>query len=251
MSTSDGHAISITTVFDNYAVDAAVATRWGFATAITTPSTTVLFDTGSDGETLLSNMKALDVDPRSIDAVVISHLHADHVGGLAALLRVNAGVLVYLPARSPDALHRMIVAAGARYRDLTGPATVAPAIRTTGPLGAGIREQALVVSTAEGLVVMTGCAHPGIVHVVQKAHEMSPEQAIALVMGGFHLGSAARGDVDQIIRAFRRLGVRRVAPSHCTGDLARDRFNDAYGPDYVPAGAGMRLRFAAASTVAK
>jgi 7,8-dihydropterin-6-yl-methyl-4-(beta-D-ribofuranosyl)aminobenzene 5'-phosphate synthase len=100
---------------------------------IATPSTTVLFDTGSDGTTLLSNMEKLNVEPRTIRNIVISHLHDDHVGGLTALLRANADVLVLLPARSPGPLHRMIDAAGAKHRDVLEPTTVAPAVRTTGP----------------------------------------------------------------------------------------------------------------------
>jgi 7,8-dihydropterin-6-yl-methyl-4-(beta-D-ribofuranosyl)aminobenzene 5'-phosphate synthase len=151
--------VSITTVFDNYTVDARLETRWGFAAVVAAPS------------------------------------------------------------------------------------TIEPGIRTTGPLRTSIQEQALVVSTAQGLVVMTGCAHPGIVRIVQKAREMSPKENIALVMGGFHLASASSGEIDEIVRAFRNLDVQRVAPSHCTGDFARERFERAYGPDYVAGGAGMVLRF--------
>ncbi|MCZ7658115.1 MAG: hypothetical protein M5U07_09765 [Xanthobacteraceae bacterium] len=58
------------------------------------------------------------------------------------------------------------------------------------------------------------------------------------------LGSA--GEVDAVVGSFRALGVRRVAPSHCTGDAARRRFEDAYGPDYIAGGAGRVLRFEAA-----
>ncbi len=247
----DTSQISITTVFDNYAVDTTLATRWGFAAVIATASSTVLFDTGSDGAVLISNMEKLNLDPGTIRSVVISHLHNDHVGGLTAFLRVNANVLVYLPGRSPGPLHHMIDDAGARHRDVVEPTAIEPAIRTTGPLGVSIHEQALVVSTAQGLVVITGCAHPGIVHVVRKAHEMSPDEDIAVVMGGFHLVSASPSDVDEIIRAFRKLGVRGVAPSHCTGDLAREQLREAYGPDFIPAGAGMVLKFSAARAAAE
>jgi len=241
MPSANTHAISITTVFDNYAVDPRLATRWGFAAVIATPSATVLFDTGGDGATLLANMKALRLDPAGIEMIVLSHSHGDHVGGLHGFLRTNRNVLVYLLPSFPRRLAAMIVAVGARHRTLRAPTEVATGIHATGPLGTATEEQALVVETGDGLVVLTGCAHPGIVPIVQRAREMMPKAEIALVMGGFHLLSASHGEIDAIVRAFRALGVRRVAPSHCTGDLARSRFREAYGADYVEGGVGMAI----------
>ena len=69
------------------------------------------------------------------------------------------------------------------------------------------------------MVVVTGCAHPGIVEMVRRAKESAGGE-VALVMGGFHLGSASRRQVERIIADFRALGVRQVAPCHCTGDRA-------------------------------
>jgi glyoxylase-like metal-dependent hydrolase (beta-lactamase superfamily II) len=92
--------ITIATVFDNYAVDNRLTTRWGFAAVVSAPSATVLFDTGGDGATLLANMAKLDIDSSGIHQVVISHIHADHLGGLDEFLRNNAKVQVFIRARS-------------------------------------------------------------------------------------------------------------------------------------------------------
>jgi 7,8-dihydropterin-6-yl-methyl-4-(beta-D-ribofuranosyl)aminobenzene 5'-phosphate synthase len=244
MPSATAHEITVTTVFDNYAIDARLAMRWGFAAVITTPHNTVLFDTGSDGATLLSNMAKLHIDSTRIRKIVISHIHDDHLGGLRDFLRGKANVQVFIPRSFPSHIRQMIENAGARHEDVSAPTDIAPGISTTGPLGQSLQEQALVVKTSEGLVVITGCAHPGIVSIVRRAQAMSPKADIALVMGGFHLLSASPGQIDEIIRAFREFGVRRVAPSHCTGDLARSRFREVYGSNYVDGGAGVILRFA-------
>jgi 7,8-dihydropterin-6-yl-methyl-4-(beta-D-ribofuranosyl)aminobenzene 5'-phosphate synthase len=100
----------------------------------------------------------------------------------------------------------------------------------------------LAVETDEGLVVVTGCAHPGIVDMVHCAKEVADGEVI-LVMGGFHLGGASQGRIERIIGDLRGLGVKRVAPCHCTGDKARQAFVDAFGDDAVLAGVGWSTEF--------
>lgn len=113
----------------------------------------------------------------------------------------------------------------------------------TGTLGDGVREQALVLETGEGLVVVTGCAHPGIVELVRRARTIDPDAPVALVMGGMHLREASDWQIDTVVSGLKALGVRKVAPSHCTGDRAIERFRQAYGAGFVRAGAGTKLSF--------
>lgn len=238
LETTKSDPISIATVFDNYALKSHLTRRWGFAAVVKTPSAVVLFDTGSDGATLLSNMRQMGLNPKDVTKIVISHIHRDHSGGLAAFLKANRKVEVYLPASSPGTLRQIVRAAGARTRDVRGPASIAEGIHTTGEMDGPLYEQALVVETREGLIVLTGCAHPGIVRMVERAKVIVPGKPVILVMGGFHLMAASASEIDDVIRAFRRLGVIRVAPSHCTGDKARARFQKAFGAAYVPGGLG-------------
>jgi 7,8-dihydropterin-6-yl-methyl-4-(beta-D-ribofuranosyl)aminobenzene 5'-phosphate synthase len=79
--------------------------------------------------------------------------------------------------------------------------------------------------------------------LVETAKAQHPGRPIALVMGGFHLLHARRSDTEKIVQAFRRLEVERVAPSHCTGDIARSQFRKEYGQDFIEAGVGMVLNF--------
>jgi 7,8-dihydropterin-6-yl-methyl-4-(beta-D-ribofuranosyl)aminobenzene 5'-phosphate synthase len=251
--------VTFTIVYDNNAYHApqpsapalaALRASWGFACWAETEEMTVLFDTGGDGGTLMNNLTNLGLDPRAIDVVVLSHAHGDHTGGLAALLGAGAKPTVYVPASFSAAFKRDLRLL-ADLVEVAEAATIAPGIHTTGEVGSSIIEQALAVETEDGLVVVTGCAHPGVVEMVRRAKVAangpdtpgaSPGGQVALVMGGFHLGSASSARVKEIIADFRDLGVQRVAPCHCTGDRARRLFTDAFGADCVLAGVGWSTR---------
>ena len=95
-SDTAGHApFRLHVVFNNVPHKAGLESGWGFACLIESPEQTVLFDTGGDGGILLSNMQHMGLDPSSVDAVVLSHIHSDHTGGLEAFLVQNPNVTVY------------------------------------------------------------------------------------------------------------------------------------------------------------
>jgi 7,8-dihydropterin-6-yl-methyl-4-(beta-D-ribofuranosyl)aminobenzene 5'-phosphate synthase len=224
--------ITLTVVYDNRSADPRLGTAWGFACLIETGAMTILFDTGGDGQLLLDNMKTLGIDPQAIDAVVLSHIHSDHTGGLDRLLAINDRLTVYLPRSFPASfkarIHNPIVA-------VSEPAQIADHIRTTGELGTAIVEQALLIETRHGLIVLTGCAHPGIVEIVQQAKTVGE---IDLIMGGFHLADRSTAEVEAVIAEIKRSGVQQAAPGHCTGDRAIEQFRAAFGADFIPIGAG-------------
>lgn len=101
----------------------------------------------------------------------------------------------------------------------------------------------MAIRTQRGLVVLTGCAHPGVVPMVEAARRLHGENLL-LVMGGFHLEWTIAGKVDRIIAAFQGLGVRHVAPTHCTGEKARLRFEERFGQGFIPVGVGKTLSLA-------
>jgi 7,8-dihydropterin-6-yl-methyl-4-(beta-D-ribofuranosyl)aminobenzene 5'-phosphate synthase len=228
--------VTITVVYDNNAHDPRLQTAWGFACLIEREEATILFDTGGDDALLLSNMDILGFDPSQVDVVVLSHIHGDHVGGLSGLLDAGAHPKVYLP-RSFPAAFKSQVQARAELVEVDGSMELVEGVYTTGEMGSSIIEQALVLTTTRGLVVITGCAHPGIVEIVRRAKEVGGDD-VYLVLGGFHLGGASQERIEAIIAAFREMGVQKVAPCHCTGDQAIGLFREAYGQDFVQAGVG-------------
>jgi 7,8-dihydropterin-6-yl-methyl-4-(beta-D-ribofuranosyl)aminobenzene 5'-phosphate synthase len=236
---TEDEKVIITVVYDNNAYDPRLQTAWGFGCVIERDETTVLFDTGGDGAILLSNMAALGFDPRVVDIVVLSHIHGDHTGGLADLLATGVRPTVYVPKSFPASFKTQVKAITA-LQEVAGPQEILPGIHTTGQMGSGIVEQALVVETPQGLVVITGCAHPGIVEMVRRAGQIG-ESGVYLVLGGFHLGGASARRIADIIAAFREMGVQKVAPCHCTGDQAMDMFAAEYGDDFIQNGVGKIL----------
>jgi 7,8-dihydropterin-6-yl-methyl-4-(beta-D-ribofuranosyl)aminobenzene 5'-phosphate synthase len=227
---------TITIVYDNTVFDDRLSADWGFAALIELDGYTILFDTGGSGAMLLGNLQALGFDPLDIDAVVLSHEHGDHVGGLPLLLAQGVEPSIYLP-QSFSLSTKSIADSHGVLVEVSDPMEIIPGVYTTGELGEEIIEQALVLETAEGIVVVTGCAHPGIVEILQRAKEITGED-IDLVVGGFHLMRHSQHQIESIIDEFRSLGVRRVVPSHCTGELAMSLFAEAYGEDYLVGGVG-------------
>ncbi len=245
--------LTITILYDNNEYDERLETAWGFACLVELPPAsggpggvekTILFDTGGDSAMLLRNMHTLGLDPRDVDVVVISHVHGDHVGGLAGFLEENHAVTVYLPQSFPESIKDGTKGAGAELVEVSsqevGPVEICEHVYSTGELGDWIKEQALVIETARGLVVITGCAHPGVVNIVRRAKELTGGE-VYLVLGGFHLGSVSAAEIATIVEDFQELGVQKVAPCHCSGDVARRLFEETYGEDFVPAGVGSRL----------
>lgn len=228
--------VTFTVVFDSYAHDPALEMDWGFACLVETEDTTVLFDTGGDGAILMRNIKALGKDPAAIDAVVLSHEHGDHTGGLTALLDAGAVPTVYVPSAFA-ATRKDAWRTRTRLVEVPDtPAEILPGFYSTGFLGP-IVEQALVVQTAEGWVMVTGCAHPGVVELARRASEATGCE-LAWVMGGFHLAGSSAGRIGAIIDALREIGVQQAAPTHCSEDRARELFAAAFGEDYIPIGVG-------------
>lgn len=229
--------LTLITVYDNNQYDPNLRTGWGFSCLAKTQDKTILFDTGADSLTLLTNMEKLGLEPKEIDFIVLSHIHSDHTGGLWGLLEKNNQLKIFIPYSFPDSFREEIKASGATYQDVKEATHLMEKVSSTGELGVAVKEQALIIETEKGLVILTGCAHPGVVNLAKKAKEAVGEE-IYLILGGFHLGGTPDREIEQIIAELKNLGVKKIAPCHCSGDRARELFKESFGENYLENGVG-------------
>lgn len=233
--------ISITVIYDNNPYKAGLETAWGFSCLIKGTDKIVLFDTGGDGSILLRNMKVLKIDPKEIDLVFLSHIHQDHVGGLRNVIERSSKVVICILESFPDSLKKAIKDRGIKLIEIQRSMKICNGIYSTGELGSNIKEQALIVQDKRGLIVITGCAHPGVVNIVNEVKGLFREN-IFLLVGGFHLGGTSREELKVIASFLKNTGVLNVGPCHCTGDAAKEILMQEYQKNFINVGAGRVIK---------
>src|ERR1700687_2899800 len=199
----------ITVLYDAFGKDATMTKDWGYAALVEINGKRILFDTGDDPGILAKNVKAKGVDLTTLDFVVLSHRHSDHVGGLSFLLSVNPKVKIYAPKEGfgifgsdlPSKFYRKdeSLAAEMRYFNGTPPeimkfgtvfpgadiqlidktTEVAPGITlialvSDAPGTKELKELSLAINTPEGMVLVVGCSHTGIEKVVEATSAINP-----------------------------------------------------------------------------
>ena len=229
--------VTIRVIYDNYVKDKAFKADWGYSIVIEGTGKTVLFDTGTKPEIFESNFKAAGVDATKIDCLVLSHEHSDHVAGIPAFVKMKTGIPVIMPyAFNNDYKHRLADADLKPFL-VKGPAKICEHLYTSGEFTDPLPEQALVLDTKKGLVVMTGCSHPGIINMIRTV-KTAFNKNVYMVFGGFHLLEKPDSEMNDIINEMKALGVVRCGATHCTGDRQIRMFRDAYGDNYFELGAG-------------
>ncbi len=202
----------------------------------------ILFDTGPSPSILEYNLEKLGIDPASIDIVVISHHHGDHIGGLSYILASKPGIKVYLPATETMDLQRYIRRLGGEpvpVNDST--IEIYPGVYVIGELYGPPFEDALAINVKdEGLLIITGCCHPGVVNIVKKAiHDIGVKPYI--VMGGFHLIGASSSTCMNIVEELINLGTEKIGPMHCSGDTIKSILQKYYPDHYLELRTGSQL----------
>jgi len=213
--------MKLTIVYDNEIYkDNPGTSDHGFSCLIETEEKNILFDTGTDGNILLENMKLLNINPSSIDTVVISHEHYDHNGGLSQLLNHLTNPTIY--RLEPVGLGSTII-----EKKVSAPIQITPHIISTGRLsGSPVDEQSLLLETKKGLVVLTGCSHPGVGNILKAAKKQ--EEVIGII-GGFH------GFAD--FNLLKPLAF--IYPCHCTA--FKKEIKDMLSESAFDCGVGLQL----------
>jgi len=265
----------ITVLYDAFGTDSMMTKDWGYAALVEINGKRILFDTGNDPEILAKNAKAKGVDLTKLDFVVLSHRHGDHIGGFTFIRNVNPRVKVYAPKENfgvfgsdlPSTFYRKDPSLSAEMRYYGGmppetmkfgtafpganielidkttevtPGITLIALISDAPGTKELKEISLAINTADGMVLVVGCAHPGIESIVAEAAKINPH--IHFIAGGFHLAVAQDPAIEKVATSLRdAYHVDYIAPGHCTGEPAFAALQKAFGPRYVYPGLGTTL----------
>lgn len=253
----------------------------GLAFLIKTEDGGVLFDTGRSGKLLLHNMDLLEINPQEIGAVVLSHAHIDHTGGLSELLLSNPGLPLYA---NPDLFRPRFSYRAGQYQSIgmsidrneliqladvrldDKPVEVLPGLWTSGEItkrseqeGRSARhvvpegdgwipdpyqdDMSMVMDNLEGLVLICGCCHAGLLNTM--AHvQRTFQRNITAVLGGTHLVTADEPSLKHIINILRdSYDVQDFYLNHCTGEYAFAALVNSFGRRLHPCPVGTVLDF--------
>jgi len=261
----------VTILYDSFGKSPTLTMDWGFAALVDYGGKRILFDTGNNAQIFEHNVKAAGVDLQKLDFVVMSHRHGDHMGGLAYLLKVNPTVKIYapkersgvygddqpsstwyrkdpsLPAEQryysgapPEIIHMGEAWPSANFQLLDKTIEIVPgmyliALVSDKPGTLELRELSLAIRTPDGLVLVVGCSHPGVEHIVQEASAIDPH--INLLFGGLHQIQAPDPEVERIARVLHdQYKLDRIAPGHCTGEPEFAALKKTFGDHYLYAG---------------
>jgi len=264
-----------TILYDAFGNSKNLEKDWGFSVLIENSGKKILFDTGNNSKVFADNVKAMGVDLKDLDFVVISHRHGDHTSGLNYLLKVNPKVKIYVPAELfgafgstlPKGFYKTVdtLPASMRYFDGEEP----PALSSGSPWPEGnfvpvestlevapgifliptisnvkgtleLRELTLAIDTPLGRVLVVGCSHPGVEEILSAASPVNSH--VHMLLGGLHLVKTPDSEIERLANALRdKWAIDRIAPGHCTGEPAFAKLKQVFGASYVYAGLGSRV----------
>ena len=251
--------------------------EWGLSFYIEAQGHKILFDTGMTS-LASENARLAKIDLSSIDTLVLSHGHNDHTGGLADFLKYTGDVPVishpdiwtkkYVQENQNSldyigipVCREELESRGAQFHLTTKTFEICQSIITTGEVElnnpyekidgdllvktAGefycdpmMDDLSLIIQTDRGLVVITGCAHRGIVNTLQHAQKITGDQRILFAIGGFHLYQASQERLDWTVQTLLSMGIQKVSPCHCTGFHAMAQIYQNMPKQYQPIYAG-------------
>ena len=256
--------IRITILLDNAASKPGLLTEHGLSLWIEYKEKRILFDTGQSNK-LIQNAKKLGVNLAKTDAIILSHGHYDHTGGLSAVLELAPHAVIYI---HPAAIKPKYSCKEFKIRSIGMPEAAKQAIKnykvvwTEKPLqlcngvtltgqiprkndfedvgGAFfvdenchtpdglLDDQALFIESPNGLIVVFGCAHSGVINTLDYVNQLSNQSRIYAVLGGMHLVNASKDRMERTIEAFKSYDIEKIIPLHCTGSEAIEHLRESF-----------------------
>ena len=260
--------------------------EWGFAALIEADGHKILFDTGAHPDTVVRNCRALKLDLADVPDVILSHNHPDHTGGLLSLRRefpkalvrahVGQGILLTRLAEEKREINRMVKIkrdyeeGGGKFIEYDQAREIFPGVWLTGPVPRKYPErnwsgrsqvrlpdgslaednipedQSLVIDTDNGLVLISGCGHAGVINTIEYARAKVRLAPVHLAFGGLHLYEVSDATLAWTAGKLKEFGLQNLVGAHCTGIEALYRLRELTGLDRRTAvvgavGAGFEL----------
>ncbi len=252
----------------------------GFACHLQTPHGNFLFDTGG-GQTIIPNSEKLGIDLKNLQGIIFSHGHLDHTGGLQQVLEITGPIPVYahpelFSVRHSSNGHKLraigipwsreeLELLGTDFRLDKAPRQIAPGLTLSGEIPrlsssetgdpnlvllttAGVSvsdplwdDYSLFIDSPNGLVILLGCAHAGVLNIIEHARKVTGQDKIHMLLGGTHLKFSSQQQIQATLDKLEELQIDRIGVSHCTGLRQAQILAGRFGDSFFNATVGMEV----------